>query len=69
MSPQKRGPSKAGGAPKEISGSRGRAAGHGHEASPARLFKTAEAPRAEEILAALAALGHARSTDSGYASA
>ncbi len=34
-----------------------------------RQFKNAKAPRVEEILATLAALGHARRTDSGYASA
>jgi hypothetical protein len=35
----------------------------------ARHFKNAKAPRVEEILATLVALGHARRTDSGYASA
>ncbi|MFM8803516.1 MAG: type IIL restriction-modification enzyme MmeI [Planctomycetia bacterium] len=35
----------------------------------ARQFKNAKAPRVEEILATLVALGHARRTDSGYASA
>jgi hypothetical protein len=35
----------------------------------ARHFKNAKAPRVEEILATLVALGHARHTDSGYASA
>jgi len=34
-----------------------------------RQFKNAKAPRVEEILATLVALGHARRTDSGYASA
>jgi hypothetical protein len=35
----------------------------------ARQFKHAKAPRVEEILDTLVALGHARRTDSGYASA
>jgi hypothetical protein len=35
----------------------------------ARHFKNAKAPRVEEILDTLVALGHARRTDSGYASA
>ncbi|MFM7034029.1 MAG: DNA methyltransferase, partial [Planctomycetia bacterium] len=35
----------------------------------ARHFKNAKAPRVEEILATLVALGHARRTDSGYAPA
>jgi len=35
----------------------------------ARQFKNAKAPRVEEILDTLVALGHARRTDSGYASA
>lgn len=35
----------------------------------ARQFKNAKAPRVEEILDALVALGHARHTDSGYAPA
>ena len=35
----------------------------------ARQFKNAKAPRVEEILDTLVALGHARHTDSGYASA
>ena len=35
----------------------------------ARHFKNAKALRVEEILATLAALGHARRTDSGYAPA
>ena len=35
----------------------------------ARGFKHAKQPRVEEILATLVALGHARRTDSGYASA
>jgi hypothetical protein len=38
-------------------------------ADVARRFKNAKAPRVEEILATLVALGHARRTDSGYASA
>lgn len=38
-------------------------------ADVARQFKNAKAPRVEEILATLVALGHARRTDSGYASA
>jgi DNA-binding IclR family transcriptional regulator len=33
----------------------------------ARQFKNAKAPRVEEILDTLVALGHARRTDSGYA--
>jgi hypothetical protein len=33
----------------------------------ARQFKNAKAPRVEEILATLVALGHARRTDAGYA--
>ncbi|MFM9058718.1 MAG: hypothetical protein ACKOSQ_06320 [Planctomycetaceae bacterium] len=32
-------------------------------------FKTAKAPRVEEILDTLVALGHARRTNSGYAAA
>jgi hypothetical protein len=35
----------------------------------ARHFKNAKAPRVEEILATLVALGHARRTDDGYAPA
>jgi hypothetical protein len=35
----------------------------------ARHFKNAKAPRVEEILDTLVAIGHARHTDSGYASA
>lgn len=35
----------------------------------ARHFKNAKAPRVEEILDTLVAIGHARRTDSGYASA
>ena len=35
----------------------------------ARHFKNAKAPREEEILDTLVALGHARRTDDGYASA
>jgi hypothetical protein len=35
----------------------------------ARHFKNAKAPRVEEVLATLVALGHARRTDSGYAPA
>jgi hypothetical protein len=35
----------------------------------ARQFKNAKAPRVEEILDTLVAIGHARHTDSGYASA
>lgn len=38
-------------------------------ADVARHFKNAKAPRVEEILATLVALGHARRTDSGYAPA
>ncbi|NQW49177.1 MAG: class I SAM-dependent DNA methyltransferase, partial [Planctomycetes bacterium] len=38
-------------------------------ADVARRFKNAKAPRVEEILATLVALGHARRTDAGYASA
>lgn len=38
-------------------------------ADVARQFKNAKVPRVEEILATLVALGHARRTDSGYASA
>lgn len=37
-------------------------------ADVARQFKNAKAPRVEEILATLVALGHARRTDAGYAS-
>lgn len=35
----------------------------------ARHFKHTKAPRVEEILATLVALGHARRTDYGYATA
>ena len=38
-------------------------------ADVARQFKHAKAPRVEEILATLVALGHARRTDTGYAPA
>ena len=41
----------------------------GRAADAARQLKNAKAPRVEEILATLVALGHARRTDSGYASA
>jgi len=39
------------------------------DADLARHFKNAKAPRVEEILDTLVALGHARRTDSGYAPA
>ena len=38
-------------------------------ADQARQFKNAKAPRVEEILDTLVALGHARRTDTGYAPA